>query len=62
MILEFFTNGPKCRIPHADKELYALALSLYMAGKNVSVVCYPTEDDPGGSTIPSYKLHRLIAG
>ena len=60
-ILEFSNNGPRCRVPFVEKELYSLALSLYMAGKTVSVVCHDSEEDPGGSTKPSHKLHRLYA-
>ncbi len=55
-----FSGGARCRVLHADRELLALTMSLYMAGKTVSAVCYDLQDDPGGSAFPSHKLHRIV--
>ncbi|MCP4990038.1 MAG: hypothetical protein GY928_29545 [Colwellia sp.] len=59
-LLTFTNNATRCRIPHDNKELYSFALALYMSGKTASFVCSGLEDDPGGSSFPSRKVHRII--
>ena len=56
-----FTTGERCRILHTEKELLALTLSLYIAEKAVSFTCYDSTEDPGSSSFPSHKLHRIMA-
>jgi hypothetical protein len=52
-------NNITCHIPLKEKELYSLALSLYMSKKTFSVHCHDAEVNVGG--YPSHKLHRLNA-
>jgi hypothetical protein len=52
-------NGTRCYIPTQEKELYSLALSLYMAQKKINIHCHEAEVNVGG--YPSHKVHRIIA-
>lgn len=59
-ILYFSNNGGACRVLYSEKELYSFVLSIHMAGKSVNAICHDEQDDPGGSMIPTHKLHRVI--
>jgi hypothetical protein len=52
-------NGTKCYIPTKEKELYSLALSLYLAQRKIEIHCHETAVNIGG--YPSHKVHRIIA-
>jgi hypothetical protein len=52
-------NGTRCYIPTQEKELYSLALSLYMAKRKIEIHCHELEVNVGG--YPSHKVHRIIA-
>jgi hypothetical protein len=52
-------NGIKCYIPTKEKELYSLALSLYLAKRKIEIHCHETAVNIGGYS--SHKVHRIIA-
>ncbi|KAA1156126.1 MULTISPECIES: hypothetical protein [Pseudoalteromonas] len=56
LILE---NDILCHIPLKEKELYSLALSLYMSKKTFNVHCHDAVVNLGGYN--SHKIHRLNA-
>lgn len=58
-ILEFSGNGPRCRIPHLEKEFFSFALAAHMAQRPISAICHDEAEDPGASSYTTHKLHRL---
>jgi len=61
-IIKFSGEGQafNCYIKNTEKNLTSLVLSLYMAGKRVTVHCYDESRTTLGS-FSSHKLHRLIS-
>ena len=51
------SDNTQCYVPLAEKELYALMLSLFMSGRQFSVHCYDEAIDIGGYAV--HKLHRV---
>lgn len=56
------SNGKWCYVPGAQKNLNALVLAVYAAGKKVNVHCHDIADqNAGGSVEGAHRLHRIIA-
>lgn len=56
------SNGKWCYVPGAQKNLNALVLAVYAAGKKVHIHCHDVADqNAGGSVEGAYRLHRIIA-
>lgn len=56
--LVMLDDNTRCHIPLTEKELYSLALSMYMSGKTLNVHCHDTPENINGYA-NSHKLHRL---
>lgn len=56
------SNGKWCYVPGSQKNLNALVLAVYAAGKKVHVHCHDLADQSaGGSVEAAHRLHRIIA-
>lgn len=53
------SNGTICYIPSAEKNLYGLALTLFLTRKTATVHCHDTAESTGG--IAAYRVHRILA-
>ena len=53
------SNGVTCYIPSAEKNMYGLALTLFVTRKSAIVHCHDTAETWGG--IAAYRVHRILA-
>ncbi len=56
------SNGKWCYVPGAQKNLHALVLAVYAAGRKVHIHCHDIADQSAGGTVEgAHRLHRIIA-
>jgi hypothetical protein len=53
------SNGVTCYIPSAEKNLYGLAMTIFVTRKTAMFHCHDAAESFGG--LPAYRVHRILA-